>query len=99
MKKWLVLLVLLLAAGGGGWWWYSQRDDDAGPQFRTAAVERGDLIANISATGTLQPEEVIDVGAQVAGRIDFFGRDPHNPDKFVDYRTEVEEGTILAQID
>jgi len=37
--------------------------------FRTAAVERGNLIVTISATGTVEPEEVIDVGAQVAGQI------------------------------
>ena len=51
------------------------------------------------ATGTIEPEEVVDVGAQVAGLIDYFGKDPAAPGKFVDYRTEVDQGTVLAHID
>src|SRR5207244_1296170 len=39
------------------------------------------------------------VGAQVAGKINTFGKDPKQPGKFIDYGSEVEEGTILAQID
>src|SRR5262249_42666935 len=53
----------------------------------------------ISATGTVEPEEVVDVGAQVAGKIKSFGADPQAPGKVIDYGTNVEEGTILAQID
>src|SRR5205814_6963174 len=45
------------------------------------------------------PEEVVDVGAQVAGQINAFGTDPRSPGKLIDYRSEVEEGTILAKID
>jgi HlyD family secretion protein len=65
--------------------------------FRTAQVKRGDLLAAISATGTVEPEEVIDVGAQVAGQINSFGKDKTG--KPIDYGSVVEEGTILAQID
>jgi HlyD family secretion protein len=44
-------------------------------RFRTAPVERGDLLSTISATGTVEPEEVVDVGAQVMGRIRDLGVD------------------------
>ena len=37
--------------------------------FKTVQVKRGDLQATISATGTVEPEEVVDIGAQVAGKI------------------------------
>jgi HlyD family secretion protein len=60
-------------------------------------VRRGDLVATISATGTVEPEEVINVGAQVAGQILAFGKDPKG--KTIDYGSEVEEGTVLARID
>ncbi len=56
--------------------------------FRTVPVKRGDLLANISATGTVEPEEVIDIGAQVAGRIVSFGKDKQG--KMVDYGSVVE---------
>ena len=65
--------------------------------FHTAPVTRGELVVTISATGTVEPEEVIDVGAQVAGRIVTFGKDKNG--KTVDYGSEVEEGTVLTQID
>jgi HlyD family secretion protein len=73
--------------------------------FRTTTVKRGDLSITISATGTLEPEEVVDVGAQVVGPILNFGMDPRAADdpqfkgKHIDYGAPVEEGTVLAQID
>jgi HlyD family secretion protein len=66
--------------------------------WRTSHVERGELLVTISATGTLEPEEVIDVGAQVAGKIQEFGKDPETNEP-IDYRSAVEAGTVLARID
>lgn len=65
--------------------------------FRTVPVKRGDLLASISATGTVEPEEVIDIGAQVAGRIVTFGKDKQG--KSVDYGSVVEANMVLARID
>jgi HlyD family secretion protein len=65
--------------------------------FRTMPVNRGDLMATISATGTVEPEEVVDIGAQVAGKIVAFGKDKNG--KTVDYGSVVEAGTVLARID
>jgi HlyD family secretion protein len=73
------------------------RGHEAAAGFQTAAVKRGDLMVTISATGTVQPEEVIDVGAQVAGQILSFGRDADG--KVVDYGSQVAAGTVLARID
>ena len=68
-----------------------------GVYYRTTEVKRGDLTATIGATGTVEPEEVVDVGAQVAGKINSFGTDTSGVE--VDYGSVVEEGTVLAQID
>jgi HlyD family secretion protein len=65
--------------------------------FKTVKLKLGNLLVTIPATGTVEPEEVIDVGAQVAGQIYAFGKDKDG--KTVDYGSFVEEGTILAQID
>jgi HlyD family secretion protein len=88
-------IVLGIIAISGAWYLY--RADEETVFYRTVPVERGDLLATISATGTVEPDEVVDVGAQVAGRINSFGKDKN--DKTIDYGSEVEEGTILAQID
>jgi HlyD family secretion protein len=60
-------------------------------------VKRGDLQATINATGTVEPEEVVDIGAQVAGRIVSFGKDKNGEE--VDYGSVVEPGMVLARID
>jgi HlyD family secretion protein len=74
MKRLLTLLVVLILVGAGVMA-YRQTRDRSASAFQTAAVQRGDLLVTISATGTVEPEEVVDVGAQVAGKIEFFGED------------------------
>lgn len=98
MKRWMVVLGCVVLIGvGGGWYLYHNR----GPSvvLRTAPVERGELLSTIGSSGTCEPEEVIDVGAQVAGIIDYFGADPKHPGKTIDYGSEVEQGQLLAHID
>lgn len=65
--------------------------------FRMAVIKRGDIRATINSTGTVEPEEVVDIGAQVAGQIVTFGRDANG--KPVDYGSVVDAGTVLAKID
>ena len=91
----IVLAILALAAAGGGWYW--QHNSKPNITFKTAEVKRGELLATISATGTIEPMDVIDVGAQVAGRILTFGKDVNG--KTVDYGSEVKKDMLLANID
>jgi HlyD family secretion protein len=94
----LVILAVVAAVGAGGWWYFLAHNGNKS-HFRTAAAERGELLATINATGTIEAEENIDIGAQVAGMIMKFGQDPKDPKKTIDYGSEVEEGTELAKID
>ena len=91
----LIIIGLALIAGGGIWWLRSKGKD--GLRFRTAPLKRGDMVATIGATGTVEPQEVVDIGTQVAGIIKTFGKDKHG--KEIDYGSAVEEGTVLAKID
>src|SRR3977135_4458503 len=98
MPRWMtVLIVAVVVLALGGWIW--RRGEKPAAGFRTAPVVRGDLLATISATGTLEPEEVVDVGAQVAGQINSLGKDPSGNGKLVDYNSEVENDLLLAEID
>jgi HlyD family secretion protein len=76
---------------------YLLRGSGKSAGFKTVQVKRGDLQSTISATGTVEPEEVVDIGAQVAGKIVSFGKDKNGGE--VDYGSFVEAGTVLAQID
>src|SRR5690349_1283282 len=96
MRMLIVILVLIaLGIGVGGWYWHISSKTTT--EYRTAPIERGDLLSTISATGTVEPEEVVDVGAQVAGLIQEFGKDAN--DKQIDYRSPVEKDMMLAKID
>jgi HlyD family secretion protein len=97
MRYVAILLLVLLAVGGGAGYWYLSTGTK-GAALKTDPVTRGDLLAEISATGTLEPEDVIDVGAQVAGQIKEFGIDA-DKSKPVDYGSAVQPGTVLARID
>src|SRR5512143_206586 len=88
MKRWILILValILVICGAGAGVWYWQRLPKPA-NFRTTTVQRGNLQLTISATGTVEPEEVVDVGAQVAGQIKSLGADPRDASKTVDYTT------------
>jgi HlyD family secretion protein len=89
------LLFLGLAAAGGGWYWHVNLKPQI--SYRTVKIKRGDLLSTITATGTLEPEEVVDVGAQVEGLIQSFGTDANGHE--IDYRSPVHAKMVLAHID
>lgn len=100
MKKLIVWLVVLGLLGGGGayaWQFYKARAKPDSSIYRTAQVRKADIISSISATGTIVPEDVVDIGAQVNGLIASFGNGKDG--KPVDYRSEVDAGMVLANID
>ena len=99
MPKWVLLVGLTVVLLGGGGAWYLSHKQGAVTEFRTAPVTRQDLVATISATGTVEPEEVVDVGAQVSGQIVTFGPDRGHPGKAVTDRSDVDAGQLLAKID
>ena len=95
IKPVLAIAIIILVGGAGvGWWWMRS---DHKLSFRTAVVKRGDVAATISSSGTIEPSETVDVGAQVAGRITSFGTDING--QTIDYNSVVEKGAMLAKID
>lgn len=98
MRK-LITLLILLSLAGGGFWWYKNRPETTQAQiaYKTEPVTRGKTTQTILATGTIEPEDLIDIGAQVTGQIMKFGTDTAG--KEVDYCSEVKKGQLLARID
>lgn len=98
LLRWFLTLVILAVLVAGGTWgyrrWFGQKTQTV---FKTEAVERADLASTISATGTVEPEELVNVGAQVSGKIAVFGTDVN--EKSVDYGSQVRQGMVLARID
>lgn len=85
----LILPLVLAAAAYGGWRWWQASQIVPSP-YRTASVTRGDLVQTVSATGTINPVRVVNVGTQVSGTVRHL---------YVDYNTRVEQGQVLLQLD
>ena len=79
---------LLLVGGYFAWQtWFAGDDDEA---VITAPAQRGNLEDTVTATGTLQPKEFVDVGTQVSGQVKRL---------HVDVGAVVRKGQLLAEID
>jgi HlyD family secretion protein len=90
MKRllWVAGLCLLIAAGFA---YYVHVDVSAAPpQLTFDAVSRGDVVATVEATGTLQPLDTVQVGTQVSGTIASIG---------TDFNQIVKRGQVLATLD
>lgn len=90
--KWALAIVSILALLGLAGWqsikhlWRMQN----GAKYRLAKVERSAITAYISATGTLNPVIMVQVGTQVSGTIEKL---------FADFNSTVVPGQQLAQLD
>ena len=80
------IAIVALAAGT-----YALRQHrTAAPQFVTDSVRQGALLVTVTATGTLQPTNQVDVGSEVSGIIDRV---------LVDFNATVKAGQVLAELD
>lgn len=89
MKRIVVIVVVLLVAAlcVGGYYYLKQPPK---PEFKTAKVERGSIVATVSATGTLNAVVTVQVGTQVSGTL---------AKLYVDFNSPVKKGQPIAQID
>ena len=82
----LIIPCLLLAATLAAWPLLTPGRD----AYDTVPVTRGDIESSVTALGTLQPRQYVDVGAQASGQIHKI---------HVDVGSEVKEGQLLVEID
>lgn len=87
-KKSLLALVIIIAAAGGFYYYSSNKAAEI--RYTTVPVVRGDITSSISATGTLDAVETVDVGTQISGTIQSI---------YIDYNSVVKKGQLIAEID
>ena len=89
LAKWLVTLVVLGGAGFGAWWYFL-----AAPQAATVpdtvVVARGDIERTVLASGVLEANSLVSVGAEVSGRIEAV---------HVALGQDVKKGDLIVEID
>lgn len=70
--------------------WLTGCSDKAGTELETYTVKSGDVVETVTATGTLESVNSVDVGTQVTGIISSLN---------ADYNSIVKKGDLLAEID
>jgi macrolide-specific efflux system membrane fusion protein len=86
-KKAWAGVVLLIALAAGGYFYYKSRTPKE--FWKTTILKKGDLDVSILATGTVQPENRLEIKSPIAGRIEKI---------LVDEGDKVRKGQILAWI-
>lgn len=87
MKKLLIGLVILIIIFSG---YFLFKKDKNSIKYKTEKVVKGDIVASVTATGTVNPVTTVLVGTQVSGTIKHI---------YVDFNSPVKRGQVVAQID
>jgi HlyD family secretion protein len=90
MKKLVALLVLLMLVFAAIAYFVSDHGREAEQHFSLAPVEYGTLTDTVSATGVIQPQEVIPVGTEASGKV---------IEVAADFNQIVSEGDLLVRLD
>ncbi|MBY0278095.1 efflux RND transporter periplasmic adaptor subunit [Candidatus Binatia bacterium] len=88
--RWLGIALALLVACAAWLVVGRSRSDDGTARYETTVVSRGDLLVSVSATGTIEPTNQVDVGSELSGLIEKM---------LVDENDHVARGQVLAQLD
>ena len=87
-KGWVLIAAVIAVVLAGAT--YLERNKSSAPKFRTEKVDQGDVVATVTASGTLSAVTTVKVGSQVSGII---------AKLYVDFNSEVKKGQLLAELD
>ena len=86
-RLWPIAAALLITAGVALWWMTERRQE---PRYVTAQVDRRSVIRSVTATGTVNPVIVVQVGTYDSGPIIAI---------YADFNSPVKAGQLIAKID
>lgn len=91
-KKKIALMIGVIAIGGAALAFYSKSQTPVveAPRFRVAAVDTGNITQTVTATGTINPVALINIGSQVSGTVNLLK---------ADFNDRVKKGQILLTLD
>lgn len=88
MKKLFLILIPTLCIAAIGIFFYLKQTPKI--TYKTAKIERGNVVATVAATGNVSAVTTVQVGTQVSGTIQKL---------YVDYNSRVKQGQAIAEID
>jgi HlyD family secretion protein len=95
MRRFIIVLLVAAVLGVGGWFAYQRfvvepQAQAQQPSFETVAVERGNILSTVSATGSIEPEAQVSLLFRGAGTVS---------NVLVSVGEAVQEGQLLAELD
>ncbi len=93
VKRWIPrIITLAIVAGAAAALWIKKpwAKGETPITFSTVNVSKGNIVAQVTASGTLSARGTVQVGAQVSGRVVVLG---------ADFNDKVKKGQIIAKLD
>jgi HlyD family secretion protein len=88
-RLWILLAVLIVAAAGI-FYWQSRSGDTGAVRYTTAPASRSDIVVTVTATGTIEPVNTVEISSELSGTV---------REVSADYNDIIEEGDVLARLD
>ncbi|BBB69578.1 RND transporter [Undibacterium sp. YM2] len=92
-KKRVFVALAVLLVGGAVAMYYQKQNSKAKeeePKYKTAAADKGNITQTVTASGTLNPVALINVGSQVSGTV---------VELKADFNDRVKQGQVLLKLD
>jgi HlyD family secretion protein len=90
LKRWLIVIFLVVAVAAVVIIIRRDSHESGTTQFETQQAKRGNLVVLVTATGTLQPTNEVEVGSEISGIVKSVE---------ADYNDKVKVSQVLARID
>ncbi|MCF8295456.1 MAG: efflux RND transporter periplasmic adaptor subunit [Bacteroidales bacterium] len=88
-KKTLIIVAGAIVLVAGGFLLISKKSESA-ILAETTQVKKGEILSVVTATGTIEPINLVEVGTQVSGVVEKI---------YVDFNSEVKENQLIAELD
>ena len=89
-NKTAIALIILLAGAGAGWTFTNSTPDAEATRPRTVTVSRANVESTVLATGLIEAESLVSVGARTSGLVE---------ELFFEVGDDVSKGDLIARID
>lgn len=89
--NWSIIFgIAVILAAGAAWYWWAGSGTPSAAQYVTETVDRGDITVSVTATGSVEPTNRVEISSELSGTI--------RSVEF-DFNDTIKAGDVLARLD